>query len=36
MNDFTIVQKLSKTPENIQGQQNVFKVPSAKPVLIAN
>jgi len=25
MNNFTTVQELSRTPENIQGQQNIFK-----------
>jgi len=27
MNNFTTAQELSKTPENIQGQQNVFQRP---------
>jgi len=34
MNNFTIVQGLSRTPENIQEQQNVFQGSRTKPVLM--
>jgi len=36
MNHFTIVQELSSTPPNIQGEQNVFQGTRTKPFLIAN
>jgi len=36
MNNFTSVQELSRTPENIQRQQNVFERSKIKLALIAN
>jgi len=36
MNNFTSIQELSRTPENSQGQQNVFQESLTWPVLIAN
>jgi len=36
MNNLKIIQEFSRTPENIQGQQDVFQESRAKRVLIAN
>ena len=36
LDNFTTVQELSRTPENIQGQQSTFQGKRTLPVLIAN
>jgi len=36
MNNLKTIQKFSRTPEIIQGQQDVFEESRTKPVLIAN
>ena len=36
MGNFTTVEELLRTLENIQGQQNVFQESKILPVLIAN
>jgi len=36
MDNFTTVQELTRTPENIQGQRNTFQGKRTLPVLIAN
>jgi len=36
MKNFTNVQELSRTPENTQGQQNVYQESWTESVLIAN
>jgi len=36
MSNLKIIQEFSRTPENIQGQQDVFQGSRTKGVLIAN
>jgi len=36
MNNLEAIQEFSRTPENIQGQQDVFQKSRTKRVLIAN
>jgi len=36
MNNFKNIQEFSRTPENIQGQHDVFQESRTKRVLIAN
>ena len=36
MNNLKAIQEFSRTPENIQGQQDLFQESRTKPVLIAN
>jgi len=36
LNNCTTVQELSRTPENTQGQQNVFQGSRTQQVLVAN
>jgi len=36
LHNFTTVQELSRTPKNIQGQQNIFQESRTQRLLIAN